>query len=139
MNRHATDRKNCNVSHAVYFTTLLCAYAQAQDTVSMKLNFEPDHGFFDQEIRVSILVDTQCSAIHYTLDGSAPAIIVGQSTRVYQDPIAVNQTSVIRAIAIFPNDSTSEIMTQTYLFVDDIIQQDYQAILDAGFPSRGVL
>jgi hypothetical protein len=109
---------------------------QAQERTPVKLKFEPSHGFRDQEIQVSITADTLYSAIHYTLDGSAPAITVGQSTRLYQNPIAVNKTSVIRAIAVFADGSKSEVMTQTYLFVADVIRQDYQATLNAGFPSR---
>jgi hypothetical protein len=112
------------------------ARVYAQDGTPIELKFEPGHGFYDQEIHVSITADTQYSAIHYTLDGSVPAITVGQSTLLYQNPIAINKTSVIRAIAIFANGSTSEVMTQTYLFVDDVIRQDYQATLNAGFPSR---
>ena len=108
----------------------------AQNDVVIKLKFEPDHGFYDQEIQVSITPDSQYSVIHYTMDGSVPSITVGQSTQLYQNPITVNKTRVIRAIAIFANGSTSDVMTQTYLFPDDVIQQDYQATLNAGFPSR---
>ena len=111
------------------------AFIHAQDGTPVELKFEPSHGFYDQEIQVSITADTSCPAIHYTLDGSAPAITVGQSTRLYQNPIAVNKTSVIRAIAICANGSKSDVMTQTYLFINDIIRQDYQATLNAGFPS----
>jgi hypothetical protein len=112
------------------------AYIQAQDGTLIELKFEPSHGFYDQEILVSITADKPYSAIHYTLDGRVPAVTVGQSTLLYQNPIAINKTSVIRATAIFANGSKSEVMTQTYLFVEDIIRQDYQATLNAGFPSR---
>ena len=111
-------------------------YILAQALTPIELKFEPDHGFYDQEIQVSITADTQYSSIHYTLDGSVPSITIGQSTLLYQNPININKTSVIRAIAIFANGSESEIMSQTYLFLDDIIRQDYQATLNAGFPSR---
>lgn len=44
--------------------------------------------------------------------------------------------SVFLTIVIFEDGSTSDLVSQTYLFVDDVIGQDYQATLDAGFPSR---
>ena len=116
--------------------TFAVAGVHAQDGTPIELKFDPGRGFYEQEIQVSISVDKPFIAIHYTEDGSAPGITVGQSTRLYQNPVAVNKTSVIRAIAIFANGSNSEIMTQTYLFTDDIVQQDDQTTLDAGFPSR---
>jgi hypothetical protein len=112
------------------------ANGHTQNGIALELKFEPEHGFYEQEIHVSISADTQYAAIHYTLDGSAPAITVGQSTLLYRNPIAINKTSIIRAMAVFSNGSTSDVMTQTYIFVDDVIQQDYQATRDAGFPGR---
>jgi hypothetical protein len=112
------------------------ADTHAQDGTLIELKFEPSHGFYDQEIQVSITADKPYSAIHYTLDGRVPAVTVGQSTLLYQNPIAINKTSVIRAIAVLADGSKSEVMTQTYLFAEDIIRQDYQATLNAGFPSR---
>jgi hypothetical protein len=112
------------------------AYGQAQNGISMELKFEPEHGFYEQEIHVSITAEPQYSAIHYTLDGSMPAITVGQSTLLYGRPIPINKTSVIRAMAVFTNGSRSEVKTQTYIFVDDVIRQDVQATRNAGFPGR---
>ncbi|MBN1466340.1 CotH kinase family protein, partial [candidate division KSB1 bacterium] len=109
---------------------------QAQEGTPVELIFEPRHGFYDQPIQVSITANMFYSAIHYTMDGSAPASTVGPSTRLYQNPIAINKTSVIRAMAILADGAKSDIVTQNYLFVNDIIRQDYQATLNAGFPSR---
>jgi hypothetical protein len=116
--------------------TFAVAGVHAQDGTPIELKFDPGHGFFDQEIRVSITTDMLSSTIYYTEDGSAPGLTVSQSTRLYQNPIAINKTTVIRAIAIVPGDSESEMMTQSYLFANDVIQQDFQATLDAGFPNR---
>ncbi|HVO75984.1 MAG TPA: CotH kinase family protein, partial [Ignavibacteriaceae bacterium] len=124
----------------LFFLTLVIQpfnteYIQAQDETPSTLNFEPPHGFYDHEIQVSITADILYSAIYYTLDGSVPATTIGQSTLLYRNPITINKTSVIRAIAVFPDKSTSEVLTQTYLFIDDVIKQDYQATLNSGFPS----
>ena len=115
---------------------LTVAIVHAQDETPLELEFSPIHGFYDQEIRVTITSNRQSATIHYTLDGSAPAVTVGHATQLYQNPIAINKTSVIRAIAVFSDGSKSNVVTQTYLFVDDIIQQDHQATLSAGFPGR---
>jgi hypothetical protein len=106
----------------------------ALETTPVELKFEPAHGFFKMEIQVSVTADASNSTIYYTENGNAPGMTVDQSTRLYQNPIAIDKTTVIRAIAIFADGSKSEIVTQTYLYIDDIIRQDDKATLSAGFP-----
>ncbi|RPI03447.1 MAG: T9SS C-terminal target domain-containing protein [Calditrichaeota bacterium] len=98
--------------------------------------FQPEHGFFSGQIQVTLTTGLGNGAIYYTLDGSEPASIINKSTRLYEAPLVINKTCCIRAAAILANGSKSQVMTQTFLFVDDIIRQDYQATLNAGFPSR---
>ena len=112
------------------------AYIKAQDGMLIELKFEPPHGFYDQEIQISITTDTQYSAIHYTLDGSEPAAIINESTLLYQAPIVINKTCCIRAAAILSDGSKSVTLTQTYIFLGDVIHQDYQSTLSAGFPTK---
>jgi hypothetical protein len=100
------------------------------------LKFEPSHGFYEREIHVTIAHDTQYTAIFYTLDGSVPAAAIGKSTLLYGDPIAIHKTSTLRAIAVFSDGSRSEVMTQTYIFVADVVRQDVQFTRNAGFPAR---
>ena len=100
------------------------------------VHFQPEHGFFDQQVQVTLTTELENAVIHYTLDGSEPAVMIDSSTLLYQAPLVINKTCCVRAAAILPDGSKSEVMTQTYLFVDDIIRQDYQATLNAGFPSR---
>jgi len=100
------------------------------------VHFQPEHGFFDRQIQVTLTTDLENAAIHYTLDGSEPAVIINSSTLLYQEPLVINKTCCVRAAVVLTDGSKGEVMTQTYLFVDDIIQQDYQATLNVGFPSR---
>jgi hypothetical protein len=114
--------------------TLPTQVAAQNDAIAV--HFQPEHGFFDQQIQVTLTTDLENAAIHYTLDGSEPAAIINSSTLLYQAPLVINKTCCVRAAAVLTDGSKSEVMTQTYLFVDDVIRQDYQVTLNAGFPGR---
>ncbi|MDZ7262755.1 MAG: chitobiase/beta-hexosaminidase C-terminal domain-containing protein, partial [candidate division KSB1 bacterium] len=106
---------------------------RAQD---INLQFNPEHGFYNQRINVSITANAQNARIYYTLDGRLPELTASQGTFLYEGPIVINKTSCIRAMAILPDGLRSDVITQTYIFIDDVVQQDYQATINAGFPQR---
>jgi len=111
-------------------------YLYAQVSTNIKLQFDPKHGFYKQAINVTITAETENAIIHYTLNGSEPALTASQTTFLYESPIVINKTSCIRAIAMLPNGSKSISITQTYIFIDDVIQQTYQSTISAGFPNQ---
>lgn len=94
--------------------------------------FSVRRGFFTDPFDVVITTATEDAQIYYTLNGSRP----GPETGIlYTDPITISSTTVLRAGAFKPGYQPSKVMTQTYIFLDDVMRQDYQATLDAGFPS----
>ena len=82
--------------------------------------FSVDRGFFDEAFELEIISQTEGAEIRYTLDGSDPEPTRG---RVYNAPIRVTRTTVVRAMAHFPGSRPTNIDTQTYLFPEDVVDQ----------------
>ena len=94
-------------------------------------SFSIDNGFYSSSQSVTITTSAPNATIRYTTDGSTPAFNHGQT---YNGPITIDETTVLRAIAVISGPD-SEVTTATYLFVDDIITQSGVA---PGFPSGSV-
>ncbi len=100
--------------------------------------FSQDRGFYDIPFSVTITTETEDAVIYYTLDGTEPYSHDGgrfPGGMVYTNPIAINKTTCLRAKAIKPGWKPTNADAHTYIFLDDVIRQDRQATLDAGFPS----
>ncbi len=98
--------------------------------------FSSDRGFYHEPFSVHITCSTPGSVIRYTLDGTPPGPTHGT---VYNDgdPLYIEKTTTLRAIACHddPQIEPSNVDTQTYIFLSDVIEQDYAATLAAGFPA----
>ncbi|MBN1421149.1 MAG: lamin tail domain-containing protein [Planctomycetes bacterium] len=92
--------------------------------------FEPNRGFQDSPIDVEITTETPGARIRYTVDGTPPSATSGT---IYTGPIHVAKTTAIRAIAYTDGLEPTNVDTHTYIFLDDVILQDYAATVDAGF------
>lgn len=95
------------------------------------VRFNVDHGFFTEPFEVVITGTTDGAEIYYTLNGSKPTPGTGI---LYQNPITVSGTTVLRAAAFKPGYQPGRTGTRTFLFLNDVIRQDYQATLNAGLP-----
>lgn len=89
--------------------------------------FSVDRGFYTSEFDVEISSATAGATIYYTTDGSAPSVTNGS---VYSAPVNISTTTVLRAVATLPGFVSSNIDTQSYLFLDDVLLQD-----GAGLPA----
>jgi len=89
-----------------------------------------ERGFYDQPFELEMFCDTPDAVIHYTLDGSEP---VEGSRRVYKPerPVLITTTTQVRSVAFKPGWKTADIMTHSYIFVDDVA---YQPTHPAGWP-----
>ena len=94
--------------------------------------FSVDRGFYDEPFTVEITSDTPEATIRYTLDGTAPSATRGT---LYTSAIRIDKTTTLRAIAYQPGLQSTDVDTQTYIFVDDVIQQTSQSTIANGFPS----
>jgi hypothetical protein len=78
--------------------------------------FSLDAGFYNGTQTISITCDEPGSKIYYTNDGHTPT----KNDNLYQHPININSTIVIKAIAVKEGYKNSKIVTKTY-FIDEQI------------------
>ena len=82
--------------------------------------FSFNRGFYEDPFELEITTKTEGAQIRYTLDGSPPSETKGE---VYSNPITIDKTTVVRAIAFKSGYSPTNIDTNTYVFAEDVIQQ----------------
>ena len=80
------------------------------------VEFSAKHGFFDDEFDLSLRCTDSEAEIRFTLDGSVPT----RQSDVYQKPIAIGKTTVLRASAFRDHHLPSPTQTATYLFLNDV-------------------
>ncbi len=93
-------------------------------------NFSIDRGFFDAPFDMVISTDTPGATILYTTDGSLPSATHGTRVRA-PDPntapsatVSIATTSYVRAMAMMPGYLETNVDTQTYIFLDDVLGQN---------------
>jgi hypothetical protein len=92
--------------------------------------FSVDRGFYDTPFEVTITCDTPGATIHYTLDGSAPSETYGNE---YTSPIRIPTTTCLRAMAFRPGWMSTNVDTQTYIFLNSVARQPNNPF---GFPRQ---
>jgi hypothetical protein len=102
-------------------------FAQVADT-----KFTPDRGFYTTNIAVTITTATPEAVIRYTLNGTPPTESTGF---VYTNPIAVTNTTVLRAAAFKPGILPSDVDTHTYIFLRDVVGQSLDGDPPPGWPA----
>lgn len=90
--------------------------------------FHPSPGFFDEPTRVTLNPAALQPVVRYTLDGRLPT----ESDSVYNDPILIDTTTVVRAKSYNPGN-TGDVFTQTFLFPGDTLAQSHTPV---GWPSQ---
>ena len=94
-------------------------------------SFTVDRGFYFEPFEVEIRSETEGAVIRYTLDGSEPGPNAGS---VYDGPLLIQETTTLRALALLDGLAPTNIDTHTYIFPDDIVEQDAAATIARGFP-----
>lgn len=98
--------------------------------------FSVNRGFHDEPFQLEITTATEGATIYYTMDGRTPSkgsIFSGPIGEIYQGPITVDTTAVIRAVAIKGGFEPTNVDTHTYIFVHDVIHQSSE---QAGWPTE---
>ena len=90
-----------------------------------EIKFSHEHGFCNEPISLVLTCDTPDVTIYYSLDGELPSTMQGRGLagNIYTDPLRVEKTTCLRAVAIKQGWKTSTVRTQTYIFVNDVVQQ----------------
>ncbi|MEM7148112.1 MAG: CotH kinase family protein, partial [Verrucomicrobiota bacterium] len=88
--------------------------------------FSVDRGFHREPFQLEITTATEGATIYYTTDGRTPSkgnIFSGPIGAIYDGPITVDATAVIRAVALKTGFESTNVDTHTYIFVEDVIRQ----------------
>ncbi|MEW6158718.1 MAG: lamin tail domain-containing protein, partial [Verrucomicrobiota bacterium] len=102
-------------------------FAFVEDT-----KFSHDRGFYDAPFDLTITTATTNAVIRYTTNGLLPTATTGF---VYSGPIRISGTTVLRAAAFREGFEPSNVDTQTYLFLEDVIRQSPTGQAPPGWPS----
>lgn len=96
--------------------------------------FSVDRGFFSEAFTLELASRTPGATLAYTLDGSAPSATNGVQVVAGADApkasILIDQTSVVRAMAYLEGWESTNVDTQTYLFLEQVIQQTGEGLPD---------
>ena len=94
--------------------------------------FDVLRGFYDTPQTLELVSPTPDALIRYTTDGSVPTLTHGHT---YVHPLIIGRTTTVRASAFRESWRPSEVVTHTYLFLEDIVLQDEARTRAAGFPA----
>ncbi|NCF85857.1 MAG: hypothetical protein GWQ08_10025 [Verrucomicrobiaceae bacterium] len=86
------------------------AFNTADSISTSAVSFNTSGGFFLNEEELHLTTEDPTASIHYTLDGSWPT----SRSLVYENPITISTTTVVRARSFAPNKVPGEISTHTY-------------------------
>jgi hypothetical protein len=91
--------------------------------------FDVHRGFFDAPFAVTMTTATPDATIRYTTDGKPPTATTGT---VYTGPLTINKTTTLRAAAFKTDYRPTNVDTETYIFLADVIRQSTNP---PGFPT----
>ncbi len=103
---------------------------QVKDT-----SFNYDRGFYTKAFDLEIESQTPGAAIYYTTNGTDPSPTNGI---LVDGPIRIRKTTTLRAAAFYPGMLPSDIDTQTYIFLYDVIRQSPYGTPPSGWPTTNV-
>ena len=83
------------------------------------VTIDPGHGFFSNAVDVVMACVTKGATIRYTTNNAEPTATTGL---IYQQPIHLTNTTVLRAAAFRDGWAPSPLETQTYVYLSNVIR-----------------
>ena len=124
------DEQGPQLGQHSYFVIPTPGESNSDSTVtgrSTEVTTSVERGFFDGPFEVALVTPDPRSTIRFTTDGTAPTPDHGE---LYTQPIQISTTTTLRAVSYALDQLPSEVTTQTYVFLADVLRQD-----GAGLPS----
>ncbi len=110
----------------------LCCLSFAQDAEDAILHFDPDRGFFENNLDLTLSTTPPGLIIKYTRDGTdpitSPTAVQGKSpVAVHVDPAGTDGRDLapgfcVRAVAIQADTAVTRIKTHTYIFAKRVVE-----------------
>ncbi|MDM8531232.1 lamin tail domain-containing protein [Anaerolineales bacterium HSG25] len=85
-----------------------------------QIQFSVSRGVYETPFWLNLHADLPQTIIRYTVDGSQPT---ESNSLIYTEPISINSTSLIRAIATRPGFHPSTANTHSYIFPQTVLEQ----------------
>jgi len=98
--------------------TFLLIITSVKANLDLSFNFE--RGYYNTEFQLIIACSDPTATIRYSTNLGKPGISSGT---VYSSPVNINKSTVLKVVA-YNSEGISEMVTQSYLFVDDIINDN---------------
>ena len=101
--------------------------------------FDHLHGYYDAPFELMLSSEEPQTEIWYTTDGSVPVPsndFNGPHGEIYDQPILVSQNACVTAVSVQAAKEVSIPLTQTYLFLSDILNQSPSSAETDGWPLR---
>jgi hypothetical protein len=92
--------------------------------------FSHSRGFYGTRFLVEISSPQPGLPVYYSTDGTRPDKATG---KLYMQPVEITTTTPLSAVVVKDDQNTSEVVTHTYLFINNIIRQPD---LPEGYPSQ---
>jgi len=112
----------------VYFTTATAGSENVFGSLPFAPNFSTKRGFYNAAFDVALTLPGSDGQIYYSLNGTRPTKTTGT---LYTGPIHITTTTPLSAATINSAGLSSEIVTNTYIFLQDVIKQPKAP---AGYP-----
>ena len=101
---------------------------EAYEGLVAEVEISHAHGFYTEPFSLTLSCATPQTTLYYSLNGEVPGQeSSGRRRQIsgteYKEPLLVTETTCLRVAAIRDGWKTSRVSTQTYIFVDDVIQQ----------------
>ena len=128
--------KKYNSTYEFDYNNELVVYNGPQHDVEAP-TFSPAAGTYAEAQDVTISCATEGADIYYTLDGTDPTM---EST-MYENPLTVNGTTTIKAVAYDGNDTPSNVTAANYYFCsadDPYTVTDALAFAEYQYPANGI-
>ena len=97
--------------------------------------FSASRGRYTTPFNLTISTPTPGATIRYTTDGSRPTLNYGN---IYTAPIVINKTTVVRAAAFKTDWRSTNVDTNSYIFIDDVVTQNTAQAASLGFPTAAI-
>lgn len=112
----------------VFFEIPTPGAINSHETKAQIPQFSVQRGYFVNPFTVSLSVSDSETRIYYTTDGTRPTA----QSMLYSGPLSIDKTTPLSAVGI-KNEICSHIVTQTYFFIKDIVNQPNNP---PGYPDR---
>lgn len=106
----STNQWSQTLGSQARFTSIVVTYSNGgQETVATP-TFSPAEGTYTEAQNVTISCTTDGATIHYTTNGDVPTT----SSAVYSTPIAISETTTVKALGVKTGMSNSNVASATY-------------------------